>query len=155
MFVLYALIAVSVITGCIIAFQDFKERLISLWLIIVYSCNCILLTQQHEGWQGLLSNVLTTVLYFGFYFLAVILFYYLKERKLNAIIDEKIGKADVILLLAIGVTMNIVELIVFSTIAFSFAAVLSLLLFKKVKTIPLGGILVLLHSVFMCIVFFE
>jgi len=146
---------VAIFTGSVIAFQDFKERLISLWLLIVYSGICVLWIQKQSGWYGLLSNLLTTLLYFSFYILVIKLFYYLKEKKPTAIIDEKIGKADIILFFAIGLTMNIVELIVFSTMAFSLAAVLSLLIFRNTKTIPLGGILVLLHMVFMCNGFFE
>lgn len=65
--------------------------------------------------------------------------------------DEKIGWADIWICLSIGISLNIVQLILFFTGAFIISALLGLLFLRKNKTVPLAGILVILYNFFFCI----
>jgi hypothetical protein len=128
----------------IISRQDFKERLISLWIILVFCGGCAASVWLLEGIYALLSYTLSSLTYFTFCFLVLILFYFLKERKIRNIIDTKIGLGDVLVMLAIGITLDIIPLILFFTSSFIISAVIGLFLAKKHKTVPLAGILTVL-----------
>ncbi|MBL7893843.1 MAG: prepilin peptidase [Bacteroidia bacterium] len=134
-----------------IAWQDFKSRLVSVWLIIVFFAITTGNTLYSTGWLPILFNFLGTLLYFGLTFLVIYLYYFLKEKKWPKIINEKIGWADIWIFLAIGINLNIIELILFFTGAFIISALIGLLLLRQNKTVPLAGILVILYNFFFCI----
>jgi len=78
----------------------------------------------------------------------VTLFYFIKHRRLVKIIDNKIGLGDILILPAIGLTMDIVNLVVFFSIGFFIAAMAGFYFKKKEQSIPLAGIVVSWHFIF-------
>ena len=138
------LVILLLIVGAIIAWQDFKERLISLWAILLFAIINILQFMLKKNIGSLINNAFTTLLYFTFVLGLVYLFYFLKERKFSKIIKEKVGWGDIVLFIIIGLSFSLKELIFFFTIAFILAALIGML--KKYKTVPLAGILAILFG---------
>jgi hypothetical protein len=140
------------ISATIISFQDFKARLLSVWVVLFYSLCCVALVLYFQSSSALLSNLISALLYFGFILFVLFLFYFLKEGKFVNIIDTKIGTGDLIVFLAIGVTLDLLNLILFFTVSFMISAVIGLFLAKRDRTVPLAGILTCCHFIFMTFV---
>ena len=145
-----------IINSVIILFQDFKERLVSLWVLVTFGLICISSIVLNRDIETLLYSVMFTALYMGFIWLILKLYLYLKFKKNKTIIDEFIGLADVLVIFFIGITFNAVGLILFFCCGFIFSLVcyLGYVFISKDKTnehIPLAALLVgfYLLSVFM------
>lgn len=134
-----------------ICIQDFKSRLVSAWLIAVFFITNVAYTVYSADWRQLFYNFIGSLLYFSLMFFVIYSYYLFKEKKWPKIMDEKIGWADIWICLAIGVSLNIVQLILFFTGAFIISALLGLLFLRQNKTVPLAGILVILYNFFFCI----
>jgi hypothetical protein len=135
----------------IICYQDFKHRLVSLWVLVIYSFTCIASVYFLDGLYALMANALSALLYFGLIFGVLLLYYFLKEKKFSNPVDSKIGLADVILFLAIALTLDTVQLVLFFSGVFLISALLGLFWFnKKAQTVPLAGVL----CVFYCLYYF-
>ena len=132
----------------IVSYQDFKDRLISLWAILLYTVCCVVSVLLFQNTTSLIYNSISTLVYFAFVFCVLFLYYFVKERKFVNIIDSKIGLGDILIFIAIGLTFDIFYLIIFFTISFCIAAVVALFLAKKNETVPLAGILVWCYFVF-------
>lgn len=139
------------VAAALIIRQDMKERLISLWVIISYLIVCAVYAWYFQGFYGLLSNLISVLLYMLFTFVVIKLVYFLKERKSEVIIDSKIGMADVLLFFSVGLTLDVVSLIVFSVVLFVLSAVLGLIIKSFRQSMPFGAVLVLFHCVYMLI----
>lgn len=144
----YIFYLLLIFTTLIIAWQDFKERLVSLWALLLYLLNIALYTFFSGGWWVLLENGIGALCYFGICFAVLFLYYFLKEKKIPKIVDAKIGKADLLLLLAIGLSLPLVSLILFFTIAFTLSALFAVVVLKDKRSVPLAGILALIYFVF-------
>jgi hypothetical protein len=151
----YLFFAVLVITTFLIAWQDFKERLVSLWVLLLYLLNNALQVFFRKGSQSLLENTIGTLCYFGICFLVLFVYYYLKEKRVPKIIDAKIGMADVLVLAAIGVSLPVIVLIPFFTIAFIISALAAMMVLKDKQAVPLAGMLVILYFIFTILDFFT
>ena len=140
------------ILAFIICRQDLKERLVSLWLLILYFLTCIASVYFLQGAYALLLNGISTLVYFGLIFGVLTLYYFLREKKFNSLIDSRIGLADVILFLAIGLTLETVPLVLFFSATFLISALLGLFWFgKKEQTVPLAGILAPAYALYFFI----
>jgi len=139
-------LVLSFVLAFIIVVQDFKERLISLWLIIIYFLSCCVYVWYFQGIASLLSNALSVSLYMAFSYLVLKLYYFFKEGRFNRVMDKKIGWADALLFFSVGLTFDVVTLIVFSAALFVLSALLSLLLKSFRYYMPFGGVLVLFHN---------
>lgn len=135
----------------IISYQDFKSRLISLWAIVLYACCCVACVLNFQSAYSLISNSISTLLYFAFVFLVLFIYYFIKEKKFTNIIDSKIGLGDIFIFIAIGLTLDMINLILFFTASFFIAAIVGLFMAKQNKTVPLAGILVWCHFCFTVI----
>lgn len=136
----------------VVTVQDFRTRLISLWVIIGYWAICLVSTILLKSVHQLLVNAGGSVLYFTFCFSVVIAYYFIKHRRFINIIDSKIGLADLLLFGAIGITLELAQLILFFASGFCFAAFAGYYLSKKEKTVPLAGILVSWHFVVLFLI---
>jgi len=132
-----------------IAYQDFKTRWISLWLIISFSAINISQYLFFNSIDQFIENTIFCLCYFLFSFLILVLFYYLKSRKLENIIDKKIGWADVILFISIGCTLEPTVLIYFFTACFILSLLIQMTFLKKDRQVPLAGILSLLYLIYL------
>lgn len=130
------------IFGCLLCYQDFKSREISLWLLICYSLTCIFSAYFLQGGYALLANLMSALLYFGLISGVILLYYFFREKKFSNPVDDKIGLGDLVLFLAIGLTLDTIALVLFFSAIFLISALLGLLWFnKREQTVPLGGIL--------------
>jgi Flp pilus assembly protein protease CpaA len=139
------LLALILIIALIISYQDLKERLISEWCIFAYAILCFALTWTDSGFTAIGSNLISIILLFIFSYGLTTLKYLIKHQVLPKITDEKMGLADVLLILCIGLTIDPVMQIFFFTASFIIAALVGLHLAKKQNTIPLGALMVIQH----------
>lgn len=146
----YIFLLFFILLALVIAVQDFKKRLVSLWVLLFYFCNCAVYVYLFQGTYVLISNAVFALLYFTFMFGIIFLFYFLKEKKIPSIINSKIGLADIIILPAIGLTLNTVQLVLFFAIVFLLAVAAAFFWFnKKGHSIPLAGIVCICHVVYL------
>lgn len=129
---------------CAIAFQDFKSRLINVYLLVGFGiCNiCLFFTDGsiHTFIQNLLFCVTYLLILYG----VVWLYFVLKTGGREKIIDVKIGWADIWLLLLVGCCLEPVHLVYFLTLAFSISLVFHFVFMTKHRTIPLAAYLAIL-----------
>lgn len=139
------------VVSLFICYQDFKSRLVSAWVLMLYLLLLIVSTIWFSGIEVFLKNVLSSFCYFSLCALGVFTYYFLKERQVPRIIDNKFGWADVLVCIGIGFSLSIVDLIVFFTVSFIVSALIGIVFLKKNNTIPLAGILTILYLIFICI----
>lgn len=144
--------AVLLLSSGVILYQDFKERQVSLWVILVFGANAIGSVIYFRDLDTLLYNGLSTILYVGFIWLMLKLYLFLKFKKNKAILNNQLGMADVLVILFIGFSFNIVGLIFFFCYAFVFS-LFSFIIYSLVKkntdsqSIPLAGLLVFFYII--------
>lgn len=144
--------AVLSLSSAIILYQDFNERQVSLWVLLVFGTVTILSVLCYRDNETLLYNGVGIVLYGSFIWLILKLYLFVKFRKNKRILDEQLGLADVLVIFFIGLTFNTVGMVFF----FCFGFVFSLLIFlvysflKKDndrQSIPLAGMLVFFYVI--------
>ena len=138
-----ALLIISVI----VTYQDFKERLVSFWILILLGTLCLASVLINRDTETTLINTASISLYLLFLWGVLKLYLYLKHKKWIALINEQLGMADVLVMLFIGLTFNPIGQILFFCTAFLFSLIAFLLYGLVVKsstqnTIPLAGLLV-------------
>lgn len=143
---------VLILSSVIILFQDFKERQVSLWLLLLFGALTISSVIYFRDAEALLYNGVGTLLYGSFIWLMLKLYMFLKFKKNKAIIDHQLGMADVLVIFFIGITFNTIGMIFF----FCFGFVLSLMTFfvysvlkkdSNTQSIPLAGLLVFFYVI--------
>lgn len=143
---------VLILSSAIILYQDFKERQVSLWVILIFGANAIGSVIYFRDIESLLYNGLSTILYVGFIWLMLKLYLFFKFKKNKAILNHHLGMADVLTILFIGITFNTVGLIFFFCCAFVFS-LFSFIIYSLVKkntdseSIPLAGLLVFFYII--------
>lgn len=144
--------AVLMISSVIIIFQDFKERQVSLWVLLLFGMLTTVSVLYYRDAETLMYNGVGVLLYSCFIWLMLKLYLYLKFKQNKPIINHQLGLADVLVVLSIGLTFNTVGMILF----FCFGFVFSLLAFvvytalkKNIdsKNIPLAGLLVFFYVI--------
>lgn len=139
--------AALIFTAVIIFYQDFKDRLVSLLMLLLFGAVCTASVLYYRDIKTFLYNIFSTVVYITFLWSILKLYLFLKHKKNVPIIDHQFGMADVVVIIFIGVTFNGVGLILFFCSGFVFS-LLSFLLYsllhkKEMNTpIPLAGLLV-------------
>ena len=142
------------LTSLAIAYQDFKTRLISIWLLIVFTVvNFTKYLNSHSIYQ-FLENTIFCLSYFLLCYLVLHLYFYLKTKKFQKLLDNKIGWGDVILFIAIGCCIEPIYIIYFFTISFILSLLTFILLFSNKKNIPMAGFLVLFYLIFQILLLF-
>ena len=106
---------------------------------------------MRQGWLGLLENGVGALAYFGLCFCVLFVYYFVKERSIPRLVDQKIGTADLLIFLAIGLSLSLPLLIIFFTIAFCLAAVVTLVFIRNKQSVPLAGMLVVIYIIFLVI----
>lgn len=143
---------VLILSSIIILYQDFKERQVSLWVLLIFGTVAISSVLYYRDQETLLYNGVGIILYGGFIWLILKLYLFLKFKKNKTILDEQLGLADVLVIFFIGLTFNTVGMVFF----FCFGFVFSLLIFvvysylKKDndrQSIPLAGLLVFFYVI--------
>lgn len=145
------LLACLAVAMGMIVFQDFKYRLVSLWVLLFFGIVCLLSVLIFRGPKTLLYNGMSCILYFLFTWLMLKLYLYLKYRKNRPVLNELLGPADVLVMLFIGLTFNSVGLILFFCLGFIFSLVTYFIYAalnknKANEHIPLAGLLVFFYG---------
>lgn len=139
---------VLILSGLAIIYQDLKTRLMSLWLILLFAiANITLYLLEYSVYQ-FIENTIFCLCYFLFSFLILLLFYFIKHKKIEKIIDSKIGWGDILVFIAIGICIEPLHLIFFFTCAFIFSIVVYFLFFRKKSSIPLAGLIILSYFIY-------
>jgi len=157
-FFYYFLLAALAFTCCVILFQDFKQRQVSLWLLILFGVICIASVIYLRDLKTLLYNVLFAIVYIGFIWLILKLYLFLKFKKNTPVMNELLGPADIIVMMCLGFTFNLPGLIYFFCFGFVVSLVFHLLYssFGKNtthKTVPLAGYLVICYLLSIIILY--
>lgn len=147
------------ITSLTIAYQDFKERMVSTWLLGVYGLICTSNVLVNRDASTLIENMISVFLYLLFMGGALTLYFFIKEKRFVNILKEQLGLADVLILLFVGMTFNIEGQILFFCSGFIIALLAYVLWIaissqKKHHTIPLAGILVFYYLAFIMLLHF-
>lgn len=145
-FLFYACIGLLLLSSGMIIYADFRERLIALWVLLLFGANAVLSVLFFHGSAALLINLLATLVYLGFIWLSLKAYLYVKHKQSMPILDVQLGKADVIVIFFIGITFNPPGMILFFCAGF----VSSLLIFiayrfinpRAQASIPLAALLV-------------
>ncbi len=137
------------IASTFIAYQDFRERLVSLWSLILFGCICLVSVFFYRDSITVLKQSVFSISYLAFIWLSLKLYLFLKYKRNQTILNELLGAADVFVILAIGITFNLPGLILFFCVSFILSALgyCAYMLFKKenTKTIPLAGLLMICY----------
>jgi hypothetical protein len=144
--------AVLVISSGVILFQDFKERQVSLWVLMLFGATTITSVIYFRDVNTILVNGLGTIIYGLFIWLMLKLYLYLKFKKNKAIINHQLGMADVLVVFFIGISFNTIGMIFFFCFGFVFSLVAFLIysMLKKdsdTQSIPLAGLLVFFYVI--------
>lgn len=140
---------VLILSGGAIIYQDLKTRLISLWLILLFAAANLTQYLFSNSVYQLLENAIFCLCYFLFSFLILLLFYFIKYKKFEKIIDNKIGWGDVLVFILIGVCIEPIHLIFFFTGAFIFSIVVYFLFLRTKTSIPLAGLIIPCYLVYL------
>lgn len=137
------------VSSVLIAYQDFKTRFISLWLIAVFGlANSLLYLQTHSAYEWL-ENTFFCAAYFLLCYLVLHLYFFIKTKRFQTILDKKIGWGDVLLFFLIGSCITPVFMIYFFTLSFVTALLFQLIAVRNSKNIALAGILVICNFLYL------
>jgi len=137
---------ILVLSSAGIVYQDFKTRLISIWLILCFAIANFTLYLIDHSLYDFLENSVFCLAYFLMSYLVLVLFYFLKAGRFQKILDNKIGWGDVWLLFVTGCVLPPQNMIVFFTITFIVAVLIQLIFFRNNKSIALGAILLICYG---------
>jgi hypothetical protein len=148
--------AVLILSSGIILFQDFKERQVSLWVLLLFGALCVSSVLYFRDPEILFYNGVGVLLYGSFIWLMLKLYMFLKFKKNKVIINKELGMADVLVVLFIGITFNTIGMILFFCFGFVFSLVAFLMysVLKKdsnTQSIPLAGLLVFFYVILIII----
>lgn len=141
-----------ILSSGVICIQDFKERFVSLWILLVFGLLAVSSVLYYKNVNTLLINLLGTIIYGSFIWLVLKLYMLLKFKRNRTILNSQLGMADVLIFLFIGLTLNTIGMILFFCFGFLFSLfgfIMYSTLSKNIKTstIPLAGLLVLFYVI--------
>ena len=141
-----------ILSGGVIVYQDFKNRLVNTWLIVLFTlCNVSTYISAHSIYQ-FIENVIFCLSYFLFCYLALHLYFYLKTKTFQKLLESKVGLGDVLMFLAIGICIEPIHLIFFFTCTFIFSVIVFFIFLRSKPSIPLAGILIPCYLVYIVVI---
>lgn len=145
---------VLVVSSAIILYQDFKDRQVSVWLLLLFGITTISSVIYFRDLQTLFYNAIGSILYLGIIWAFLKLYLYLKFRKNKVILDQQLGAADVLIIFFIGLSFNAIGMVFFFCLSFIFSLLCFVILsfFKKQQdqaNIPLAGFLVFFYVIWI------
>jgi hypothetical protein len=143
-------LTILIISSVIILFQDFKDREVSLWVLILFGLLCVSSVVYYRNLETILYNGLGVLVYGGFIWLILKLYLFLKFKKNKPILNHQLGLADVFVVLFIGITFNTAGVVFFFCFGFVFSLITFVVysLLKRdsdTQSIPLAGLLVFFY----------
>jgi len=128
-----------------ITYQDFKERKVYLWLLLIALFFIGFLHYQHSS---PIPFLVSTLLNIGIIFIIVAFLYLYVKFKLEQSLQNTFGFGDLLFFLAIAVGFPTITFVVLFSFSLFFSLLLFLVLKKKLnhKTVPLAGLQALFFS---------
>lgn len=130
------MLILTIVCCILLAYQDFKSREVNILVLICLFVGSLAITFDRIGFEVYTLTAINMLLIF-ILFTCLFIYFSLKKMKITNILDTKIGKGDLVILLAITplfIPENLMTFIVFSVLI---ALVISIPL--KIKKIPLAG----------------
>lgn len=143
---------VLILSGGAIIYQDLKTRLISVWLILFFTIANITHYLLLQSVYQFLENSIFCLCYFLFSYLVIVLFYFVKHKKFEKIIDRKIGWGDILIFISLGVCIEPIHFVFFFTGAFMLSIVFYYLFLKSKKNVPLAGLVISFYLLYLLII---
>lgn len=130
-------------------YQDFKSRLISTWLIVLFTVSNIYLYISVHSAAQLFNNFIFCLVYFLLCYIILHVYFYLKTRRLQKLLDDRIGWGDVFLCMAVGSFISPENMIYFFTATFVLTVFVHFLFFKQKTNVPLAGYLLTMYLMYL------
>ena len=132
-----------VMTLMVLAWQDFRSRLISWWLIPVLLLAFILAGKEQVSWSGMGKYFLFNLTFLILQFVIVWIWISLRNRKPVRLINSQIGLGDILFLVCIAAAFSTVNFLFFYTASLIavllIAAVIRMFRSSEKMLIPLAG----------------
>jgi hypothetical protein len=141
-----------ILSGIILVYQDFKSRLINTWLIILFTLSNVCLYLISYPIYQFIENTIFCISYFLFCYLILHLYFYLKTKTFQKILDTKLGSGDILIFLSIGICIEPIHLIFFFTGAFIISIISFAIFFRSKPSIPLVGLTIPCYWVYFLII---
>lgn len=125
----------------LVLFQDYRKRMIHLFLPVVVFLLGLLINYSSESLE--LVSIVYNCSFILVNFTGLVLYFSIKDRSFANPIDTQIGLGDLVFFVAITPLFNLKTFVLFFVFGLVFSLLLhaTMLVFKKVKTIPLAGYL--------------
>lgn len=140
------------------AYQDFKYRAISVWILPILFIICLALSFSKYQFSYSIINSLINVLFFLCQLLVVTIYFSLKEKRVYNIINTQIGVGDIFFILALSITLPTIEFIIFLSLSYLIILIIYLIANKlkliRDNHIPLAGGLSISFAIFWLFKFF-
>ena len=143
----FLLICVALISSIII-YQDFRSRRINLLLCLVFIVLIFFKYILPNTYDQLILNTAFSTFYFLLSYLVLKLYFYLRGKGKESIVNTKIGWGDVILFFAVGCTLEPDKVVSFFAIVFTVSLVVHYLLSQK-KEVPLAAYLLVFYNIYL------
>lgn len=131
-------------------YEDFKYRAISAFPLVTLGVSTIWYSRRLINTELLISNIGVELLFLGVQALLLIAYFSFKEKKLDLLLDKKLGSGDVLFFVVILPLFSPVHFVFVYVSGLIFSLIVSLLVSKKEGyTIPLAGLL----SLFLTVIF--
>jgi hypothetical protein len=141
----YVLDALGIICCAVIVYQDFRERKVSAWLLIVLSVALFLQTSLSSSVGTALENTLVNTLFVLFLLVTLTAYFSLRARRFVNIVDTYLGLGDILLLLGISSCFPLFNFVLYFTLSLLLTLggilILKLLRISSKAEIPLAGAL--------------
>lgn len=147
----FSLFIIAVFASIFIIYQDIKSRRINLVLTLAFIGLIITRYYLISDIEQCLFNACFSLLYFLLCYMVIRIYYFMKGSS-EPIIDSKIGWGDIILLFAVGCTIEPEKMVLFFTVTFILSILLHILFSRNSRAIPLAAYLLLTYNVYLVFV---
>lgn len=137
-----------------LAFQDFRSREISWWLLPIVVAGLLLGTAGQVSFAEIGHSFLVNMLFLGVQFALLWAWFFLRNRKRTKLIDRQIGLGDILFVICPALAFSPVNFLVYYTVSLVLTLT-GVLLFRMFRSpekllIPLAGALSLSLIVLCC-----
>lgn len=128
MIISHSILAAIAGINVLVAYQDFKNRLISAWIIPVLIVLFVAFQWISDDLIFLKEHLLLNLVYLGIIMLGIILYSYLKFKAFVNPFDKLIGWGDILLILTFAFVFETKSFIVFVTLSSILSLVLAIVI---------------------------
>lgn len=145
----FFLMLITLAMAGLIAFQDFRARRVSVWVLLAFSFIALIETFLFQSALEALKALFLNLCFLSIQVLLLAAYYYLRYKDLRKL-SASIGGADIWLICALAASFSSVNFILFITVALmlSLTFYVGYLVFfnRRIKEIPLAGSIALFYG---------